>query len=146
MTADYSKNPVTLLKEIDSFSGNQLKKREDLQIIFEETFKNYKEKKLEELTFTAKYVQGLKRVLMQAQKEPGVQNLSEIRKDYTSNITKIFNQLSEIISDASAALKKQFEASYLKMNQESFQNLNFLLEDLEWAKKYFNAQKRETPH
>ena len=64
------------LNEVELFSsvkGGQLKRKEDLNIIFEEAFKHNKEKLLEDLSFTAKYLQGLMRVLKKGAQNPEVQ-------------------------------------------------------------------------
>jgi hypothetical protein len=133
---------VELLREVDNYSGNKIRKREDLQILFEEALKKGNEGKLDELSFTAKYVQGLKRVMQQAQKNNEIGDISNIKKDYSASISKVYEQIRELLEESNEGLKGQFEATYLQMTQESFQNLNYLLEDLEWTKKYINQQKR----
>lgn len=136
-------SPVMLLKEVDEFSSKQLKKREGLQILFEEIFKRNNEPLLEEIAFSAKYVEGLKRVLEEGRKNPEVKNLEQVKQDYTANVTKIFELLKEVISSADDATRQQFEAAYLQMTQESFLNFRSLLHDLDWTKRYLNHQKRE---
>jgi multimeric flavodoxin WrbA len=142
MPVYFSNVPGKLLKEIDEFSGFALKKRPDLQIIFEESLTKGKEKQLEELAFTSKYVKGLIRVLKDSGSNPEVKNSDNIKNDLSENMKKAVNQLKEIIAESDDNTRSYFSRAYFQLTPESFMNLNELLEDLEWTKKYLNNQKR----
>jgi hypothetical protein len=131
-------------KEINDFSEQKLKRRDDLKTLIEICFKNEKPVLLENLSFTAKYIRGLERVLKKGSMNLEINNLEQIKQDYLSNINKSVEQLKEIISLANTSDKNYFEETYLILTHEGFKNLNELLEDLEWTKMYFNNQKRQS--
>jgi rhamnogalacturonyl hydrolase YesR len=132
-----------IIDEIDDFSLHRLNKKSDLKTLFCLSVKDNKEKTFEELSFTAKYVQGLMRVLKTGTSNPEVKSLEHIRKDFTHNMKKIVDQMKEIVVNADEQIKRYFETTYFDMSQQGMQNLTLILSDLEWAKKYFNMQKRE---
>ena len=57
----------SLLNDVELFSDSLLKRKTDLQIIVDESLQHNLAAEFEELTFTGKYVQGLKRVLEKAE-------------------------------------------------------------------------------
>lgn len=143
MTIQYSNAPGMLVKEVDEFSGYKLKKRPDLQIIFEETLNKGKEKLLEDLVFTSKYVQGLIRVLKEGGINPEVKNTESIQNDLSENMKKAVGQIKEAVSLADGNTQQYFQRTYFELSQQGFMNLNDLLSDLEWTKKYINELKRK---
>lgn len=143
MTIQYSNAPAKLLQEVDEFSGKSLKKRVDLQIIFEETLNRDRGKQLEDLAFTSKYVQGLLRVLKEGSKNTEVSSLDHVKKDLSANLNKAIAQLKDVLSAADGNTLQHFERTYFELSQQGFMNLIDLLSDLEWTKKYLNEQKRK---
>jgi hypothetical protein len=137
-------NAENYVAEINSFSGQKLKRKNDLKTIVEICFKNEKPELLENLSFTAKYIRGLERVLKKGNMNLDISNLEQIKQDYMKNINKSVEQLNEIINLADSNTKSYFEETYLRLTQEGFKNLNELLEDLEWTKMYSNNLKRQS--
>ena len=137
-------NAINFAAEIDSFSEQRLKRKDDLKTIIEICFKNEKPELLEDLSFTAKYIRGLERVLKKGSMNPEISNLEQVKQDYMNNINKSVEQLKEIISLTDVNTKNYFEETYLKLTHEGFKNLCELHEDLEWTKMYFNNQKRQS--
>ena len=137
-------NTANLVEEINVFSEQKLKRKNDLKILLEMSFKNEKSVLLENLSFTAKYIRGLERVLKKGSMNPEISNIEQIKQDYTNNIKKLIDQIKELISLADTEVNSYFEERYFKLTQEGFQSLSELLEDLEWTKMYFNQQKRRT--
>jgi hypothetical protein len=137
-------NTGNFIAKIDSFSEQKLKRKSDLKTIIEICFKNQKPELLEDLSFTAKYIKGLERVLKKGNMNPEISNIEQIKQDYMNNINKSVEQLREIIGFTDAGTKDYFEEKYLKLTQEGFKNLSELYEDLEWTKMYFNNQKRQS--
>jgi len=131
-----------ILNEVEIFSDSLLKRKADLQIIIDETIQNNFEAEFEELTFTGKYVQGLKRVLQKGAEFQEIDNLDHVKKDLTENMEKVIGDIKALLIHSSETNKKYFEDTYLSLTPNCFQNLNDLLEDLEWTKKYLNHQKR----
>ncbi len=131
-----------ILNEVEIFSDSLLKRKTDLQIIIDESLQNNFDAKFEELTFTGKYVQGLKRVLQKGGEFQEIDNLDHVKKDLTENMEKVIGDIRALLIHSSETNKKYFEDSYLSLTPNCFQNLNDLLEDLEQVKKYLNYQKR----
>jgi hypothetical protein len=142
--SDYSENnPADFVEEVEKFSGSILNKKAELIRIYEESIKSGKEKIFEDLTFTAKYLRGLMRVLQKGTNNPDVQSLDQIKKDFSDNVKKIIKQLKEITAGSDEQLQKHFKDNYYQMSQESLININEFLADLEWTKLYLNDQKRQ---
>lgn len=131
-----------ILNDVENFSDSLLKRRADLQIIIDESLQNNYEAEFKELTFTGKYVQGLKRVLQKGADFQEIENLDHVKKDLTENMEKVIGDIRALLIHSSETNKKYFEDSYLSLTPNCFQNLNDLLEDLELVKKYLNYQKR----
>lgn len=137
-------NPINnnILNDVELFSDSLLKRKTDLQIIIDESLKNNFETKFEELTFTGKYVQGLKRVLQKGGDFQEIDNLDHVKKDLTENMQKVIENIRAILIHSSEKNKKYFEDNFLSLTPDCFQNLNELVEDLELVKKYLNHKKR----
>ena len=131
-----------ILNDVELFSDSLLKRKADLQIITNESLQNNFEAEFEELAFTGKYVQGLKRVLKKGADFQEIDNLDHVKKDLTENMEKVIGDIRALLIHSSETNKKYFEDTYLSLTSNCFQNLNDLLEDLEWVKKYLNHQKR----
>ena len=130
------------INEVDFFSNNQLKQKKDLQKIYYESLTNNTTHLFEELSFTAKYVNGLMNVLKSGVKNPEVKSLEHVKKDLTSNLNKLIEQIKNILLHSNDELKGYFDENYLKMTQGSFEKLNELISDLDWTKKFLNDFKR----
>jgi len=131
-----------ILNEVEIFSDSILKRKTDLQIIIDESLQNNFDAKFEELTFTGKYVQGLKRVLQKGGEFQEIDNLDHVKKDLTENMEKVIGDIRVLLIHSSETNQKYFDDTYLSLTPNCFQNLNDLLEDLELIKKYLNYQKR----
>jgi len=131
-----------ILNEVEIFSDSLLKRKTDLQIIIDESLQNNFDAKFEELTFTGKYVQGLKRVLQKGGEFQEIDNLDHVKKDLAENMEKVIGDIKGLLIHSSETNKKYFDDTYISLTPDCFQNLNDLLEDLELVKKYLNYQKR----
>lgn len=142
MSQSYLRDSRELLKKVDEFSNFKLQRRDDLQIIFTEGVKEKNNKLFEDLVFTAKYVQGLMKVMKTGQENSEVKSLEHVKNDLTKNMEKVIDQIRQIISDTSQSDKDYINKTFLQMNADAFRNLNDLLYDLDWTKKYLNDLKR----
>lgn len=131
-----------MLDGIDKFSGSTLKQRDDLLALILAASGSGTEKELENAAFTAKYINGLFRVLKSGTGNPDITNLDHIKADLSSNLEKLKEQLITILS-GDELLKERIKSKYLAMSQPSFISLQELLHDLEWTKKYLNHEKRK---
>ncbi len=142
MATEYVNISNELLRAVDEFSDYKLKDKKGLLMIFEESVTNNKEKELDDLSFNAKYIKGLLRVIKNGTGNSDITNLDTIKKDYSTSMAKVVEQIKEIIASADSETKNHFNQTYFELNQQCFHNLNELLSDLEWTKKYLNDNKR----
>jgi len=132
-----------LLSKVESTADIILNRKNDLQIIVDECLNNNLEEDFEELAFTGKYIEGLKRVLKKGGHFQEIENLDYVKKDLGENMEKVIERLRNILLNVPDETKTYFEETYLKLSASSFQNLNELISDLEQVKKYLNYQKRK---
>jgi hypothetical protein len=130
------------LDEVEKTTGIILKRKTDLQIILNESINNNLDEDFEDLVFTGKYIEGLKRVLKKGGDFQEIENLDYVKKDLGENMEKVIEQVKSILLKATEETKTHFEENYLKLSASAFQNLNELLADLEQVKKYLNYLKR----
>lgn len=108
----------------------------DIEALTISAFEQHKVEELHEASFTAKYITGLKRVLQTGAGNPEVQNLQAIQSDIMSSFQQLITLLRGINTD------EQFEKKFLEQTEDSFTNLNGLIEDLAQVKVYFNLLRR----
>ncbi|MDR3628400.1 MAG: hypothetical protein P4L45_16265 [Ignavibacteriaceae bacterium] len=142
MKNEYKANPAEFVNEVEKFSKSKLKRKAELIRIYEEAVNNNNEKLFEDLVFTAKYVQGLLRVVKSGSANSEINNLDQIKKDFTDNLNKVVLEIKKIISGADEDMKTHFEQTYFELSQQGFINISELLSDLEWTKIYLNDRKR----
>ncbi len=131
-----------ILEEVEEFSDSLLLRKTDLQILIDESLKENLEDEFEELAFTGKYVEGLKRVLKKGEEFKEIENLDYVKKDLSESTEKVIDEIRSIIKNSSDDIKKHFEENYLALTVSCYQNLNELTANLELVKKYLNYQKR----
>ncbi|GAB6282394.1 MAG: hypothetical protein STSR0008_11390 [Ignavibacterium sp.] len=135
-------NAQLMIEEVEQFSNNKLKLKNDLFVIVNSAIKNNLNEKLNDLAFTSKYVKGLMRVLFSGQNNPEVKNIEQIQSDLSNNIQKTIEMIKNILIYESSEVQEEFQKKFFNMNSESFGNLDLLLSDLEWLKMYLNDLKR----
>jgi hypothetical protein len=132
-----------LLNETEKFSNQNLNRKADLQLIVDNCIANNLYKEFEDLAFTGKYIEGLKRVLNKGADFQEIDNLDYVKKDLTSNMEKIPEQIRLTLTESDKSTQEYFESTYLTLTPDNFRNLNELLKDLELIKKYLNFLKRK---
>ncbi|MGA8266043.1 MAG: hypothetical protein WB779_16480 [Ignavibacteriaceae bacterium] len=142
MSESYFKDSRELLKKVDEFSNFKLQRRDDLQIIFTEGVKEENNKLFDDIVFTAKYVQGLMKVMKMGQENSEVKSLEHVKVDLTKNMEKVVEQIRQIVAGSSQSDRDYIEKNFLQMTADAFKNLNELLSDLDWTKRYLNDFKR----
>jgi len=133
---------IELLKAVDKFSQQKLKNSDSLHLLFDICILKDEFQLLEDLSFTAKYLNGLARVLINASGNSDYPNIESIKKDYSENILKAIDQLRKIIILTNEQAQKKFTVEFLDLTPEAFAKLKSLFDDLEWTKIYLNALKR----
>ena len=129
------------MNKVEDFSKSGFKRKKDIQSLIDESLNNGYEEEFEELIFTAKYIEGLKRVLQKGREFQEIENLDHVKKDLTESMEKFIDQIRLILKKSSPEMKKYFDETYLILTPQCLHNLNELLCDLEWIKKYLNFKK-----
>jgi len=137
-------NDRNFLKEVEDYTGSLLLKKEDIVKLIEVVVSEKKEEEFEKLTFTAKYICGMMRVVKNAPGIPEVSSIDQIKSDLSENMKKGIEQLKEIIAFSNGVVKDYFEKTYFTLTTQNFTNLTQLFSDLESVKKYINYLKRLT--
>jgi len=136
------KDSTRFCDEVEKFSENKLLVKQDLLTLVSSAINSLNEELFFSIAFSAKYVQGLLRVIQQAGTNPEIKNLQQIKNDLTENMEKISNDLRTILAGSEIEVKEMFAEKYLTLTAESFANFRLLLNDLEWVKIYQNQLKR----
>jgi len=135
-------NDKNFLKEVEDFTGALLLKKGDIVKLIEVVAAEKKEEEFEKLTFTAKYICGMMRVVKNAPGIPEVSSIDHVKNDLNQNMKKGIEQLKEIIASSNENEKDYFEKTYFTLTTQNFTNLTQLFSDLESVKKYINYLKR----
>ena len=135
------KDSTRFCDEVEKFSENKLLVKQDLLTLVSSAIDSLNEELFFSIAFTAKYIQGLLRVIQHAGTNPEIKNLEQIKTDLTENMKKISNDLRTILAGSETEVKEMFAEKYLALTAESFSNLRNLLSDLEWVKIYHNRLK-----
>lgn len=130
------------LTKVEEYTSNPLQKKDDISRIIEIVVRFGKAEEFEKLTFTAKYICGMIRVLKNAPGIPEVNSTDHIKNDLNENMKKGTEQLKEIINLSAEIDQKYFESLYFTLTPQNFNNLSQLFSDLESVKKYINYLKR----
>jgi len=130
------------LKGVEDYTGSLLLRKDDIHRLIEVVVVEDKEEEFEQLTFTAKYVCGMMRVVKNAPSIPEVSSIDQIKSDLNENMKKGIEQLKEIIASSNGNEKDYFEKTYFSLTTQNFNNLTQLFSDLESVKKYINYLKR----
>lgn len=134
-----SNNTNTELIELLQTASGGLKKPEDLERLLEAAESNGKQKLLEDIAFTAKFLEGLLGIIRRGD-EAADGSMAKYANEYLENIEKVKEGLRELINGYKF-ISGIFEEKYFAMTQEALGNLNDLLSDLAWYKKYLNSRK-----
>lgn len=137
--------PENLLNDTEKSLNVLLNKKSDLLLILNAYKLNNDTEGFENLCFTGKYLNGLFRVLKNSSNISEVKSVDHIKKDIGENLEKVMSQLRQIQIKLSEKEKAIIQEKYLQLSQNSFQNLQALVEDLDNIKKYLNFLKRNKP-
>ncbi len=145
-----SESTLKLISELKEFSGNKIKNADDLSIIIQASHQIGNRRLLNDLAFTAMYLNGLGRILNKNKISETSKGLTQvkpldetaaakIRNEFKEHIKKFSLELTAIIKDLGDIDRKAIELKYLDMTRPAMINLTSLIYDLTWLKKYFNT-------
>ena len=132
------------LVKVEEFTSNQIQRKDDIKKIIDVVFTHRNEDQFESLTFTAKYICGMMRVLKSAPGIPEVNSVDHVKNDLNENMKKGIEQLKEIMSLSDESDQEYFNRTYFTLTPQNFTNLTHLFSDLELVKKYINYTKRKS--
>jgi len=135
-------NDKNFLAGVEGYTGSLLHKKNDINKLIDLVVTQKKEEEFERLTFTAKYICGMMRVVKNAPGIPEVSSVDQIKSDLNENMKKGIEHLKQLIASSNESEKDYFEKTYFTLSTQSFGNLTQLFSDLESVKKYINHLKR----
>lgn len=150
-----SDNTKKTVDELYLYSGNKLKNMHEMMLLIELADKSGKDKLFYDIQFTAKYLNGLGKILQSnvaitTQKKPGENGepsptaeeaREKIMGEYKTNMVKFTNYLKDLLLDADETERKEIEEKYLALSRTSMVNLTTLIYDLSWLKRYYNSKR-----
>ena len=154
LTMKISRSTNNLIEELRNFSGNKLRNSQDISFLIELSSTTKQEKLFDDITFTAKYLNGLGKILRNHMTASLPQNgnttpdkidentMDKIRSEFREYMKKFSLQLTTLIKYTEENYKTDFEDKYLSMNQQSLVNLTTLIYDLSWLKKFKNRKEK----
>jgi TfoX/Sxy family transcriptional regulator of competence genes len=130
-----------ILAGVDRLSNNRLYFRDDLEILVKITQQSGKFLMLEELSFHAKFSNGLLKVIQR--KDPVVEETFFLKasSEYKDSLQKVVKLLEDLLKEESNFIRTIFKEKYLELNQQCLSHLNNLCSDLSYLKLYFNDLK-----
>lgn len=148
-----SKKTEEIILELNEFSGSKIKNPLDVSYLVEIAALSKKDKLFYDLQFSAKYLNGLTKILQSnvalttnpKSGEPppnSEETRAKIMDEYKKNVIKFSSYLKDIIVDMEPQTKAQFEERYLALNRTSMVNLSSLIYDLSWLKKFLNTKRK----
>lgn len=143
-SVDYKKAAEEFCSKINEFAKGKINNAEDLTRIVEIIFKIDKNELLEDLSFSAKYSQGLLKIIQNRSNNIEDEYFERIKVEYTEGVKKVRESLTTILNESSPFIKQIFIDKYLSLTHESLNNLNLLMSDLSWVKMYLNDIKRSS--
>ncbi len=147
-----SKKTEDLILELNEFSGSKIRNTLDLSYLIEIAEKSNKEKLFYDIQFTAKYLNGLTKILQSnvvltpkpkiGEPAPDADEAREkIMEEYKKNLIKFTKFLKDLLQGYDKEIKAGIEERYLALNRTAMVNLTSLIYDLSWLKKYYNSKR-----
>jgi hypothetical protein len=136
-------NSKLILLELDKLSDGKLHFRDDLEKLIEIAVSRKKVKDLKKISFDTKFLSGLLGVIKKRNASIDEQYFLKVEEEYKEKLQNVLILLRDLISYGTDFYKSIFEEKFLQLNQQSFENLNFLLADLTFLKLYFNDRRND---
>ncbi len=130
-----------ILTAVEELSNNHLYFRDDLEILIKIAQQSENLILLEELSFHAKFSNGLLKVIQR--KDPIIEEafLLKASNEYKDSLQKVVKLLEDLLKEGNDFIKTIFKEKYLGLNQQCLLNLNNFCSDLSYLKLYFNDLK-----
>lgn len=140
---ELSNDTKKILSVVDTLAKGKLNYQEDLGRLIEIAVLNNKMDHLEDLSFQARYSQGLLKIIQNSDNKIDEEYFTKVQLEFTESVQKIKLSIQSLLNHSSNFIKEIFAEKYLQMTQVSLMNLNKFCVDLGYLKLYFNDVKRE---
>jgi hypothetical protein len=130
-----------VISELKKISNDKLNAQEDLERIISTSIQFNQIKELEAVSFQAKYIHGLIRVIQKRETIVDESYSIKIKEELVNGYENLKNGLKKITQNCTPFIQQVFEEKYFQLTQSSLKNLNLLSEDLSILKLYFNDLK-----
>jgi hypothetical protein len=131
---DVSPSTAELLATLDAYSGNRLKRKEDLAILLEIGTSPPLDATLDEVSFYAKFLDRAHRIMERiGMQGEGYDRLS---REFSASLEKTVGLIRIILQSATPESRNRFENMYLSMTHDSLGNFLALCSDLGWYKNF----------
>ncbi len=144
MNSKLNLNSRDILIKVAEFAGNQLKQSEDLKLLIDTAIKQDKIQLLEELSFHAKFSDGLLRVIQRKDNAINEEYFQKAVDEFQSSVEKVIAILNELLDGETDFIKSILKEKYLQPSQAGLANLNSLCSDLSFLKLFFNDLKSKS--
>ncbi len=157
-----SEGTQNLISELIEFTNSKLINVSDLTMLVEVSKVQNKERLFDDVIFTAKYLNGLGRILQgnlnlgfsrntesngkkEAKREAMISEdaMEKIKHEYKDNLKKFTSELREITAELDEPERNEFELKYLALTREALISLTRLIYDLAWLKTFQNKGKQK---
>lgn len=136
------KDAENIFLEVEKLAGSKIANKEDLLRIISLAVQNDNVKILEDLSFQAKFTQGLLKIINTKDNSIQDEYFSTVKKEFGTSVETIKNLLKAIISNSDNFYEEIIEKKYFQLSHQSLSNLSILCNDLSYLKLYLNDQKR----
>jgi hypothetical protein len=129
-------NPATvsLLSELETFSGGKITRRSDLGMLLECGRSGPDRDVLDELGFFSKFLHRTYGIMMRI--GPGGEGYDRLSREFTGAVEKTRALMTSLIAKSRGDERETFTGTYLAMTQEALDNLLALCHDLSWYKNW----------
>jgi hypothetical protein len=132
---------VSLLSELETFSGGTITHRSDLGMLLECGRSGADRDVLDELGFFSKFLHRTYGIMTRiGRKGEGYDRLAN---EFQEAVAKTRGLVTSLIAGSPEDVRERITATYLAMTQEGLENLLSLCHDLSWYKNWLIDTKRE---
>lgn len=143
MNSEQKLSAENILVGVTKLAGSSLQQRDDLKLLINTAIQQDKIQLLEELSFHAKFSNGLLRVIQRKDSTIDEEYFLKAVDEFQSSIKKVMLILTELLSSATGFIQSILNEKYIQLSQASLANLNSLCSDLSYLKLFFNDLKSE---
>lgn len=133
-----------ICNSVEDIAKGNLNNKEDLLRITELALKNNNLSLLEDLSFHAKFSQGLISIIQKSDNKIDDDYFEKVKVELIKSLEKVKRLFEELLIPANDFLKTIFKEKYLEMTQQCLANLQGLCSDLGYLKFYLNDVQRNT--